>query len=122
LLLTASADGGHNWSFDGARVTNHGGGGTITVRALTNAERSGGGMSNGIDGKGAEAWPKVQHGLHEFKSIMCSVSPNTPEKELAESLFGLLTWVQYPPAWPTSLLESHFPVGSLPRRQEHAQN
>lgn len=94
MLLTASADGGHNWSFDGARVTNHGGGGTITVRALTNAERSGGGMSNGIDGKGAEAWPKVQHGLHEFKSIMCSVSPNTPEKELAESLFGLLTWVQ----------------------------
>ncbi|OAX37054.1 DUF833-domain-containing protein [Rhizopogon vinicolor AM-OR11-026] len=92
LLLAPSADGENNLSFDGAYVTNHGGGGTISVRALTDAERRCGGMSNGIDGKGAEAWPKVQHGLHSFKSIISAVSPSTPEKELAENLFELLTW------------------------------
>lgn len=96
LLVLAPSAGHdeHNLSFDGAYVTNHGGGGTITVRPLTIAERRCGGMSNGIDGNGAEAWPKVQHGLHSFKSIISAISPNPPEKELAESLFQLLTWVQ----------------------------
>lgn len=92
LLLAPSASGEHDLSFDGTYVTNHGGGGTIIVRPLTDTERRCGGMSNGIDGKGAEAWPKVQHGLHSFKSIMNAVSPSTPEKELADNLFELLTW------------------------------
>ncbi|KAJ8581649.1 DUF833-domain-containing protein [Rhizopogon salebrosus TDB-379] len=96
LLLAPSAHGENSLSFDGVYVTNHGGGGTIIVRPLTIPERRCGGMSNGVDGKGAEAWPKVQHGLHSFKSIMSAVSPSVPEKELAERMFELLTWVQSP--------------------------
>jgi len=92
LLLAPSAHGENSLSFDGTYVTNHGGGGTIIVRPLTIAERRCGGMSNGVDGKGAEAWPKVQHGLHSFTSIMSAVSPSVPEMELAEKLFELLTW------------------------------
>ncbi|KAG1901090.1 NRDE protein-domain-containing protein [Suillus fuscotomentosus] len=92
LLLTPSTRGEHALTFDGTYVTNHGGGGTLVVRSLTDAERRCGGLSNGIDGKGAELWPKVQHGLHLFKSIIKAVSPTTPEKELADNLFELLTW------------------------------
>jgi uncharacterized protein with NRDE domain len=92
LLLSPSTRGEHDLNFDGTYVTNHGGGGTLIVRPLTNAERRYGGMSNGIDGQGAEMWPKVQHGLDSFKSIMNAVSPTTPEKELADNLFELLTW------------------------------
>jgi uncharacterized protein with NRDE domain len=92
--LAPSAHGENGLLFDGVYVTNHGGGGTIIVRPLTIPERRCGGMSNGVDGKGAEAWPKVQHGLHSFKSIMSAVSPSVPEKELAERMFELLTWVQ----------------------------
>ncbi|KAG1727163.1 NRDE protein-domain-containing protein [Suillus paluster] len=92
LLLAPSARGEHDLSFDGTYVTNHGGGGTIVVRPLSDAERRCGGMSNGIDGKGAETWPKIQHGLHSFKAIMNAVLPSTPEKELADNLFELLTW------------------------------
>jgi uncharacterized protein with NRDE domain len=92
LLLIPSARGEHDLTFDGTYVTNHGGGGTLIVRPLTDAERRCGGVSNGIDGKGAEMWPKVQHGLHSFESIMSAVLPTTPEKELADNLFELLTW------------------------------
>jgi len=92
LLLAPSAHGENSLSFDGAYVTNHGGGGTIIVRPLTTAEKRCGGMSNGVDDNGAEAWPKVQHGLHSFESIMSAVSPSVPDKELAENLFELLTW------------------------------
>ncbi|KAG2070308.1 DUF833-domain-containing protein [Suillus decipiens] len=92
LLLTPSTRGEHDLTFDGTYVTNHGGGGTLVVRPLTDTERRCGGMSNGIDGKGAELWPKVQHGLHLFESIMGAVLPTTPEKELTEYLFELLTW------------------------------
>lgn len=92
LLLTPSTRGEHDFSFDGTYVTNHGGGGTLIDRPLTDAERRCGGMSNGIDNRGAEVWPKVQYGLHSFRSIMNAVSPTTPEKELADNLFELLTW------------------------------
>lgn len=92
LLLIPSARGEHDLTFDGTYVTNHGGGGTLVVRPLTDAERTCGGMSNGIDGQGAEVWPKVQHGLDSFASVMSAVLPTTPEKELADNLFELLTW------------------------------
>lgn len=97
LFLTPSTRGEHDLTFDGTYVTNHGGGGTLIVRPLTDTERRCGGMSNGIDGKGAEMWPKVQHGLHLFESIMSAVLPTTPEKELADYLFELLTWKSSPP-------------------------
>lgn len=123
LLLSPTAHDEHNLSFDAEYVTNHGGGGTITVRPLTNAERRCGGISNGIDGKGAEAWPKVQRGIHSFKSIMSAVSPNTPDKDLAESLFEILTWVQDCNSLASSsLLELIFPVGNPRRRPVNAPN
>lgn len=105
LLLTpywSSRDGpNRSLSFNSTYVTNHGGGGTITTRASTPAERSSGGMSNGIDGPEPDAgtWPKVQHGLHSFKSIMNTARPRIPEMELAENLFEMLTWKSdHPPS------------------------
>jgi hypothetical protein len=80
-------------------------------------------MSNGIDGKGAEVWPKVQHGLHSFESVMSAISPTTPEKELADNLFELLTWVLVYNGLAFCMLTwTYFPVGNLRSRQAHAQS
>ncbi|KAK7681627.1 hypothetical protein QCA50_015361 [Cerrena zonata] len=79
-------------SFEGAHVTNHGGGGNIVARSLTDAERHHGGLSNGIEGKGADEWPKVKQGLNLFSDVLDSITAELDELELAEQLFQLLTW------------------------------
>ncbi|KAI0059610.1 hypothetical protein BV25DRAFT_1828873 [Artomyces pyxidatus] len=95
LLLLAPAvnppDG--KLAFDANFVTNSGGGGTLHSRALSGPERNCSGMSNGIDGHGADAWPKVVHGTAVLNSLLPAISPETTEEELAERLFALLTWV-----------------------------
>ena len=78
-------------SFEGGHVTNHGGGGNIVARSLTDAERRRGGLSNGIEGKGADEWPKVQHGLNLFSDVLDTITKELDELELAERLFQLLT-------------------------------
>lgn len=88
LLLLIPAWSGHTLSFNGTFVTNHGGGGPLTHRP----SQPSGGISNGIDGQSPESWPKIQHGLDAFTSVMNAISPSTPEKELADNLFQLLTW------------------------------
>lgn len=94
LVLLAPASTPHpSLSFDALFVTNHGGGGSITYRALTDAQRHRGGVSNGIDGNGADEWPKVQHGVRAFEELLDTMSPNTPEDQLTERLFDLLMWV-----------------------------
>lgn len=77
--------------FDGGYVTNHGGGGNISARSLTDAERRRGGLSNGIEGKGAGEWPKVKHGLNLFSGLLDSINKDMDDLELAEQLFQLLT-------------------------------
>ncbi|KAF9222981.1 DUF833-domain-containing protein [Gyrodon lividus] len=92
LLLAPCASDLASLSFDATYVTNRGAGGPITYRPLTEAQRRRGGVSNGIDGKGADEWPKVQHGLRLLEAILDTLPPNTSEDHLAERLFDLLTW------------------------------
>jgi len=92
LLLAPSASDRAWLSFDATYVTNGGAGGPITHRPLTDAERHRGGLSNGIAGKGADEWPKLQHGLVSLQNILGTLPPNTSEDQLAEQLFELLTW------------------------------
>ncbi|KAH8091054.1 DUF833-domain-containing protein [Cristinia sonorae] len=80
-------------SFDAMYVTNSGGGGKITARPLSASERDCGGLSNGIDGRGASEWPKVKLGTSAFKEIVATIRADTPEEELTETLFELLAWV-----------------------------
>lgn len=93
LALFAPASPSSSISFDALYVTNHGAGGPITSRAFTDAQRHRGGLSNGIDGDGADAWPKVQHGVRALDALLNDLPPGTSEDELTERLFDLLTWV-----------------------------
>lgn len=94
VLLAASApESSPSLSFDALYVTNRGGGGPITYRALTDAQRHCGGLSNGIDGDGADEWPKVQHGVRTLEALLETLPPNTSEDQLTERLFDILTWV-----------------------------
>lgn len=91
-------------SFSAESVTNHGGGGILVHRSLSKSERRCGGMSNGVDGRGASEWPKVVHGTQSLQEIVDALPTHSiqddqsPERdireksddELAESLFHLL--------------------------------
>ncbi|KAI0754784.1 DUF833-domain-containing protein [Daedaleopsis nitida] len=96
LLLSPSPSVGEHGpqglSFEGAFLTNSGGGGTITARMLSDEERRCGGMSNGVDHHGASEWPKVQHGTQALRTLLHSLPPHATETEVAEQLFALLTW------------------------------
>ncbi|THH32401.1 hypothetical protein EUX98_g1759 [Antrodiella citrinella] len=97
LLLSPTLKTSENTlSFDAVYVTNSGGGGSITARPLTTAERQCGGLSNGIDGHGASEWPKVEQGTNAFKDILEGISADTPEEQVTERLFRLLAWVHAP--------------------------
>ena len=94
LLLSPTRQTSENdLSLDAVYVTNSGGGGRITSRSLTTSERQCGGLSNGVEGHGANEWPKVVQGTNAFKDILQTISSDTPEDEVAEALFGLLAWV-----------------------------
>ncbi|KAF8157921.1 NRDE protein-domain-containing protein [Crassisporium funariophilum] len=95
LLLAPNLKSDGSLQYDSRWVTNHGGGGTLTSRSLASHERSCGAISNGIDGAGAELWPKVQHAISDFKSVLQAQAPDTKEAELMENLFKLLAW--HPP-------------------------
>lgn len=112
------------YTYDGAIVTNSGGGGRITARLLSDEEKTCGGVSNGIgrqvqgggDGadavlQGAAEWPKVEHGRAALREILYDSegtnankagdeSQGTTEEresELVERLFDLLTCVSLSP-------------------------
>jgi uncharacterized protein with NRDE domain len=74
-----------------AYVTNHGAGGVITSRPLAPAECRCGGLSNGIDGRGADSWPKVQVGIEGLhRTIFQKTGEKMGEGDLVEGLFELL--------------------------------
>jgi hypothetical protein len=102
--------------FEACLVTNHGQGGDIAKRSLTASERACGGVSNGIDGRGAESWPKIRQGLRAMQELLddlivtktpsaaddvtttattCRHHPDMSELELelTERVFKLLTYV-----------------------------
>ncbi|CAA7262816.1 unnamed protein product [Cyclocybe aegerita] len=81
--------------YDALLVTNHGGGGTLTSRPFLPNERVCGGISNGVDGAGADPWPKVQHATQDFGDAVRGLPAGASEAELTEHLFNLLAW--HPP-------------------------
>jgi len=78
--------------YDSLLVTNHGGGGTLESRPLQPSEKACGGISNGVDGAGANLWPKVQHATEDFDAMIQNLTENSTEVELVEHLFKLLAW------------------------------
>lgn len=104
-------------TFDGMLLTNSGGGGAITARTLSEEEKRCGGMSNGIDRRGADQWPKVKHGTHAMNDLLQRIvsedseddmNSDISESELTERLFELLTWVSPSPSPFLSLFRFFF--------------
>jgi len=102
LVFVPHVSGSEILSYEVSKVSNNGGGNPIISRPLTGEERKGGAMSNGIDGKGGDEWPKVQdamRGLREvlkddFEKADDSNPRRRSDEELAEELFGILSqWV-----------------------------
>lgn len=93
--FSASPDADKPAAYDARLVSNCGGGGPILSRELTDAERACGGLSNGIDGRGGDLWPKVVQGRDELGNLLDELSrcPETTDERLAGRLIALLTCV-----------------------------
>lgn len=60
----------------------------MAARSLSHGERQCGGLSNGIDGKGANEWPKIQVGIRSMREAVRAGSAD--EDQLVEDLFQVL--------------------------------
>lgn len=86
-------------AYDARLLTNGGGGGHICARTLSDDECACGGISNGVDGQGADVWPKVLQGRTALRSILdddgSADGPKIADADshLAERLMELLTCV-----------------------------
>ena len=86
-------------AYDARRLTNDGGGGPIRARTLSDEECACGGISNGVDGQGGDAWPKVVQGRAALRRILDDGSVGggpeiaDADSHLAERLMDLLTCV-----------------------------
>ncbi|KAF9644070.1 DUF833-domain-containing protein [Thelephora ganbajun] len=95
----SESDGLWRLSYEVTKLSNNGGGNPITSRTLTSEERKGGAMSNGIDGKGGDEWPKVKDATRSLREVLKDDSERTEgpnpsrrsDEELAEELFGILS-------------------------------
>lgn len=91
--------GSQELSYEVTKLSNNGGGNPIVSRSLTNEERKGGAMSNGIDGKGGDEWPKVKDATRILREVLKgdverkegSGSGRKSDEEFAEELFGILS-------------------------------
>lgn len=92
LLLSPTLRSDDTVAYDALFVTNHGGGGVLTSRPLTPEEQRCGCMSNGIDGKDAQDWPKVQHATRDFSAVLQSLSQEPTDAEIADRVFNVLAW------------------------------
>ena len=98
-LSKVESEGSRELSYEVTKLSNNGGGNPIVSRALTREEWKGGAMSNGIDGKGGDEWPKVKEATSRLKEVFKddverkeSSSPSRKsDEELAEQLFGILS-------------------------------
>ena len=94
----SESEGSWRVSYEVTKLSNNGGGNPIVSRSLTSEERRGGAMSNGIDGKGGDEWPKVQDAARNLREVLEDGSERTghpslrrkSDEELAEELFGIL--------------------------------
>lgn len=82
LLAPSLRPDSNSISYDALYVTNHGGGGALTSRSLTPSERACGCMSNGVDGKGADDWPKVRHAIDDFTAVLHTLRPQQRDEGL----------------------------------------
>ncbi|KAA1474731.1 DUF833-domain-containing protein [Dentipellis sp. KUC8613] len=72
-------------SYTGVLVTNSGGGRTpLTARPLRDDECSCGGLSNGVDGHGADAWPKVVNGVYHVQEALDRLNVGHGKDEVDE--------------------------------------
>ena len=93
LLLTPITSGpDQRVSYEGVYVTNSGGGGRITGRPLTEAERVYGGISNGVDSKGGSEWPKVMEGRAALSTALAELrnANQTDSEAIVEHLDRIL--------------------------------
>ncbi|KAF7985959.1 hypothetical protein HWV62_43912 [Athelia sp. TMB] len=120
FLLAPLAYGGKKpLKFAASFVTNHGAGGLLESRPLTSEERSIGGMTNGIDGKDGQNWPKLQHGIQSLSACLAALPKDITEADLTTRLFELLTWKSAEPLRERSDLRKtihieplHVPLGN----------
>lgn len=82
-------------SYQSLFVTNHGAGGILTSKPLSEDERRCGAVSNGIDGAGANDWPKVKRAIKDFDAVFQTLSPDNSETELVDRLMDVLAWVPF---------------------------
>ncbi|KAF8349596.1 NRDE protein-domain-containing protein [Amanita rubescens] len=80
-------------SYESLLATNHGAGGVLTSRPLSEDERCCGGVSNGIDEAGGSDWPKVKRATNDFDAVFQSLSPDHAETELVDRLMDIFAWV-----------------------------
>ena len=71
-----------------AIVTNHGGGGKLAFRWLSQDEVEINGLSNGIDGQTMHLWTKIDWGKDVFRAVISKQHPS--EEALTEDLFKVL--------------------------------
>jgi len=114
LLLAPSSVNAESIHFDASFVTNGGGGGVITARPLSDQERHCGGISNGIDGKGASEWPKVKHGVCALSNLLSTLSPSSSEDDAVNHLFDILRWESECPPHERSELRNTIQVKPFP--------
>jgi uncharacterized protein with NRDE domain len=87
LLLFSPASSG-TLSYDATLITNGGGGNPISARSITPEERVCGALSNGIDHKDGNEWPKVKDGISGLSRIM--EEDVQEEDAFVERLFHLM--------------------------------
>ena len=98
-LSGPESEGPWRLSYEVTKLSNNGGGGPIFSRSLTSEEQKGGAMSNGVDGEGADEWPKAKDATRILREVLRddferkgdSDSSRKPDEELAEELFGILS-------------------------------
>ena len=97
--LRPHISGSRRLSYEVVKLSNNGGGNPIISRSLTVDGQNGMAVSNGIDGKGGDEWPKVQDAAQSLREVLEDDSEPTGDSnsrrrsddELAEELFGVLS-------------------------------
>jgi uncharacterized protein with NRDE domain len=122
LLSPSSIEPDGPFEYDALYVTNHGAGGKISSRKLTTSERRCGGLSNGVDGQGAETWPKVQVGISALENAVF-LSDETPDKiEEARLINRLFDLLRSGTLGMNQIVADVFPDGNPPVHQRTARN
>ncbi|VDC01367.1 unnamed protein product [Peniophora sp. CBMAI 1063] len=97
-------------NYEARLVTNHTGGGKIQVRQLETAECAASGVSNGVDGRGGNTYPKICEGVSALEKALDDA--DSDEDKLISYLLELLTSQVQPP--PTNAQERAASISIAP--------